>query len=374
MDKRRTLVLSVDRDDDIGYKAGIDSPIIGREACLNAATRLGLADPEDSDLNAIFQALKTYDELIVRGEDVTIAVIGGNHMNMLEGDRKIADSLTQIITQTEANSCILVSDGAEDDFILPIVQSRIPVESIRRVIVTQMPNLEGTYYILKKFLDDPKIARVVLIPVGLAMLLYSAAYLLGRPDMATFIVVGAVGTYLLFKGFGVDEFFGYIISSLKNSFQKGSFSFVAYISTVLIWIVAVIMGLTSLLVYYPLSEDAGVLLFIAAFIFGSVWWFVGGGLVAMAGKIIDCILNDPPTLGRVVIIPFFIGAIGTIIYGASSYLLSISNISDFPISADGGVHAIITYTVVGLVCALIGIYIQSATITWVKEGKQSKKW
>jgi putative membrane protein len=374
MEKRRTLVLSVDRDDDIGYKAGIESPLIGREACLNAATRLGLADPEDSDVNAIFQALKTYDELAAKGEDVIVAVIGGNHMNMLEGDRKIAAALTQIIHQTDATACILVSDGAEDDFILPIIQSRIPVESVRRVIVTQMPNLEGTYYILKKFLDDPKIARVVLIPTGLAMLLYSAAYLFGRPDMATFFVVGAVGTYLLFKGFGIDEFFGYFISSLQTSFQKGSFSFVAYISAVLIWIVGVIMGLTSLLVYYPLSEDAGVLLFIAAFIFGSVWWFVGGGLVAMTGKIIDCILNDQPALGRIVIVPFFIGAIGTIIYGASSYLLSISNVPDFPISADGGVQSIITFTIVGLVCALIGIYIKSATMTWVKDGKQSKRW
>lgn len=374
METRKTLVLAIDRDDDIGYKAQIASPIVGREAALQAATRLGLVDPEDSDVNAIFSAVKTYDELLERGEDVIIAVIGGDHMNMLEGDRRIGDAITHIVKQTGVNACILVSDGAEDDYVLPIIQSRIPVESVRRVIVTQMPNLEGTYYILKKFLDDPKISRVVLVPVGLAMLLYSAAYLVGRPDMATFIVVGAVGTYLLFKGFGIDEFFGYLISSLQQSFQKGSFSFVAYISAVLISIVGIIMGLTSLLVYYPLSEEAGWLLFIAAFIFGSVWWFVGAGLVAIGGKIIDCILNDRDNLGRVVILPFFIGAIGTIIYGASSYLLSISNVPDFPIAADAGVRSIIAFTVIGLICALIGLYIQSATIRWVKDGRRSRKW
>lgn len=374
METRKTLVLAIDRDDDIGYKAQIASPIVGREAALQAAIRLGLVDPEDSDVNAIFSAVKTYDELSEKGEDSVIAVIGGDHMNMLEGDRRIGDAITQIVKQTGVNACILVSDGAEDDYVLPIIQSRIPVESVRRVIVTQMPNLEGTYYILKKFLDDPKISRVVLVPIGLAMLLYSAAYLVGRPDMATFIVVGAVGTYLLFKGFGIDEFFGYLISSLQQSFQKGSFSFVAYISAVLISIVGIIMGLTSLLVYYPLSEEAGLLLFIAAFIFGSVWWFVGAGLVAMGGKIIDCILNDRENLGRVVILPFFIGAIGTIIYGASSYLLSISNVPDFPIAADTGVRLIIAFTVIGLICALLGLYIQSATIRWVKDGRRSKKW
>ena len=65
------------------------SPAVGREACLDAATRLGIADPEDSDTNAIFQAIKTYDELAAKGADVEVAVIGGNHMNMLEGDRSL---------------------------------------------------------------------------------------------------------------------------------------------------------------------------------------------------------------------------------------------------------------------------------------------
>ena len=52
MTEGRTLVLSVDRDDDIGGKAKIESPAVGREACLNAANTLALADTEDSDVNA----------------------------------------------------------------------------------------------------------------------------------------------------------------------------------------------------------------------------------------------------------------------------------------------------------------------------------
>ena len=75
MQKGRTLVLSVDRDDDLGFKAQIECPVIGREACLSAANSLGLADPEDSDLNAIFQAVQIYDELQGKGEDVEIAIV-----------------------------------------------------------------------------------------------------------------------------------------------------------------------------------------------------------------------------------------------------------------------------------------------------------
>ena len=49
----RTLVLTIDRDNDLGVKAGIRGPIIGRKATLTAALKLGIADPEESDTNAI---------------------------------------------------------------------------------------------------------------------------------------------------------------------------------------------------------------------------------------------------------------------------------------------------------------------------------
>ena len=90
MTQGRTLVLSVDRDDDIGWKAKVESPCIGRAACLKAANTLALADPEDSDVNAIFSAVKIYDELTAKGEETAIAVIAGNHLHMIEGDRRIA--------------------------------------------------------------------------------------------------------------------------------------------------------------------------------------------------------------------------------------------------------------------------------------------
>jgi putative membrane protein len=54
---KRTLVLCVDRDDDLGRKVGIDGPVVGRDAVEEAARRLALADPEDSDANGLFAAV-----------------------------------------------------------------------------------------------------------------------------------------------------------------------------------------------------------------------------------------------------------------------------------------------------------------------------
>ena len=56
----KTIVIALDRDDDMGRKTGIKSPIIGRENNIEAAVKLGLADPEDSDTNAIFEAVRSY--------------------------------------------------------------------------------------------------------------------------------------------------------------------------------------------------------------------------------------------------------------------------------------------------------------------------
>ena len=59
----KTLVLCVDRDNDIGAKTGLQAPLIGRDQNLAAATKLGLADPEDSDVNALLSAVSIYDGL-----------------------------------------------------------------------------------------------------------------------------------------------------------------------------------------------------------------------------------------------------------------------------------------------------------------------
>ena len=51
----KLLVICVDRDDDVGRKAGITTPVVGRDSCINAAQRLALEDPEDADSNSIFR-------------------------------------------------------------------------------------------------------------------------------------------------------------------------------------------------------------------------------------------------------------------------------------------------------------------------------
>jgi len=354
----RTLVLSVDRDDDIGWKAHIESPAIGRAACLKTANTLALADPEDSDINAIFSAIRIYDELIEKGEEPAIAVVAGDHLHMIEGDRRIATSLEQVIKETQATDCILVTDGAEDEYVIPIIQSRIPVSSVRRVIVNQMPNLEGTYYILKKFLDDPKVSRMIFIPLGLAMILYATAYLLDYPGVATIIVVGVIGAYLLYKGFGFDEIVHSIIDALRISLSRGRFSFVTYTTTILLIIIGFTVGFINVLKFYSTDGSLGLVLYLMTFIYGSIEWLIVAGLVTSVGVIMDVYANEREGLGKVIVFPFFVTALGFILYGASVYIISVSGVPDFPLSADVAADNILYSTVIGIISAVTGVITQ----------------
>jgi len=85
----KILVLNVDRDDDFGRKAKVKTPIIGIQDNLDAANKLGRADPEDSDLNAIFLAISTYDRLRGEGKDVEVATLCGDISVGMKSDQKI---------------------------------------------------------------------------------------------------------------------------------------------------------------------------------------------------------------------------------------------------------------------------------------------
>ena len=104
----KKLILCVDRDDDLGRKAGIRGPVIGRENNLNAAISLALADPEDSDANAIFAAISTYDNLKKQGKDVEIATLTGSENVGIKSDEIISKQLDDVLGTVKVKDIILV--------------------------------------------------------------------------------------------------------------------------------------------------------------------------------------------------------------------------------------------------------------------------
>ncbi len=181
---KRTLVLAVDRDDDFGVKGRVISPVIGIENCLSAANALGIADPEDSDLNALYAAISTCMDLQEDGVDAEVALICGNEKVGHRSDLAVVAQLEQVLDEVQPDNVVLIGDGAEDEYIYPIISSRSHVDSVRKVFVKQAPNIESSFYVITKMLSEPNKRKRFVAPIGIMIALVALFLLL--PEIAIF--------------------------------------------------------------------------------------------------------------------------------------------------------------------------------------------
>ena len=175
---KKTLVLAVDRDNDYGVKAGIQTPVIGVESCKAAAVALGAKDPEDSDINGLFAAIQIYNELIEDGKDAEVVLICGDEKVGHKSDSKVIDELESVLESVQPNRVILVGDGAEDEYVYPIISSRVPIDHVKKVYVKQTPGIESAMYILSKMIRDPDKKRRFIAPIGVLLILFGAIFIL----------------------------------------------------------------------------------------------------------------------------------------------------------------------------------------------------
>jgi putative membrane protein len=161
---------------------------------------------------------------------------------------------------------------------------------------------------------------------------------------------------MLYKGFGLDEIVHGIIDTLRVSLQRGRFSFVTYTITILLVLMGIINGFLTMLQYY--STDYGVVYFLMLFIFGAIWWLIAGGIVMSVGIITDVYVNEREGLGKVIVFPFFITAIGLILYCASLYALPVKEIPHFLYTPEEAAAQVVYFAIGGIISAIAGVVIQ----------------
>jgi putative membrane protein len=360
----KTLVLNVDRDDDFGRKAKVKSPIIGIKNNFDAANKLGQADPEDSDLNAIFSAIATYNSLKEEKKDVEIATICGNIRVGIKSDEILANQLEEVIKTTNADNVILITDGAEDEYILPIIQSRIKINSVQRVSVKQSRELEDTYYRILKILDDEKVLKQFVLPIALVLIVWAFFALIGMAASGFGAILLTLGAYLLIRCFKWEKNVAAGWNEVKSGFLTGKLSIYTYILAVIILIAF------GLFAYYNTdftsnTEFLPIINFISIMIPG----FVIAGLIAVFGRAVDIYVKDKKTPSTYLIAPFSLFAFGFIsyaIFGAFGKALtdtSFFNIEPF-LEAD-----FLGFTFTGIMIALIGAIVYH----YIKESRQTEE-
>ena len=358
------LVICIDRDDDLGRKAGIVSPVVGRAANVEATLSLGLADPEDSDVNTILGGIQVYDDFASQGRTVEIASVAGDPNVGLVSDGKIAHQIDYLLERFRPEGVVVVSDGAEDEAILPIIQSRVKVEGVKRVLVKQSHNLESTYYLLKQVFRDPKISHTFFIPIGLTLLIYSTFSFLGRSDFAVVAILAAVGVYLLFRGLGLDDFIESTKETFKGNLYRGKVAFVTYVLAAVLVLIATIQGSARFWDYYTGDIWYGYIVLVMVFVNYSVWWYVAAAICVNLGKILDLYLEGGRDERSYTYhsYPFFIFATGLIFWSASAFILVNSAGVAFPLISGQSTQYLAASAILAIIIALVGVKISKRVV------------
>ena len=276
---KKILVLSVDRDNDLGRKAGLEGPIVGRENVLDAAVKLGLADPEDSDTNVLFRALKLRDEWEPQAKKIEVAAVTGDEKVGVISDVKVGDQLDLILEKFKADGVVLVTDGREDEFIEPVIRSKTNILSLDRIVVQQSEEWETTYFILQEYLhnlmEDRRVSGLLFGLPGLWLMSFCIAYYFKRLELL-YIIGGFTGFYIFSKGFGIDKI-------LSEEFAPGRFSIFTYLAALLL----VFVGFFNVWEHAPSTwQEIQLFRILQLYIYANPWIPLAV-FVALAGKTVD---------------------------------------------------------------------------------------
>jgi len=331
-EQKRILILCVDRDADLEVKAGVKTPVIGREQNLDAAVALALKDPEEPDANAMFEAIRVYDRLKAENnpfEAFEIATLSGSELGGVGADRKIVAGLNELLSSFSASEVILVTDGYSDEAVLPLVQSRVPVSSVRRIVVKHSESIEETAALFSRYLrtvmDNPRYSRVVLGLPGLLILILGVLSILGWVQYYLIAFVLVLSVFLLIKGFGIDRAAKglykwvkeYSLPSLRV--QISNFSLVAGALSI---VLGVYLGWTNV----PPTDIAAWLSniprIIGFFIDGSATLLVVGFSVPLLGRAIRWYIERDTRLLRNAVLIVIVGWSQQILIATSELLIT----------------------------------------------------
>ncbi len=221
---RRVLVACIDRDNDIGKNGGVETPVFGRDQCINAGTRLAIEDPEDADANAIFGAIKIYEELVTKGYETEVAIIAGAYNRGIEADEKISSELIGVLSKFKAEGVVIVSDGEDDETVIPLIQAMVPVISIQRIIMRHSRSVEYSYALFGKYVKmliyDPRYSKFFLGVPGALLIASGFATIFGFTREALALVLSILGVAFVIRAFDIDKAIGSLNRTTPSTFIR----------------------------------------------------------------------------------------------------------------------------------------------------------
>lgn len=429
-----TLVVCVDRDGAVARAAETPGPIAGWDAVRNLVTEIGLDDPEDSRVNCLLEALRVTRDLRTDGEESVVAVVTGTGVrNGFDGegnerskvpvdgtpvgesrgdewggggstgggetiwgtsspsrpsadgathqrvgaDRAIARQVDALIARYEPDSAVVVVGSAEDERLVPIVESRVRVDAVDRVVVRQARDIESAYYLLKQFLADEELRQTVLVPIGFGLLVFPLLLALtDRLATALAAIAGVTGFFLLYKGLTLDDRLGSVANEVREALYSGQVSIVTYVVAVGLALVGVFAGAIAASPLMSAPSGSTLVLPAMRFAFEGVPWFAAAALVASAGRLLDEVIRTDRVRSSSLNLPFGVVAVGLVVRGFAAYFLERAGVIDalvIPSLRLGAVSVrgfalapgtrLAAFVIGGVLVSLVGVQVAARTDT-----------
>lgn len=295
----KLLVICVDRDNDVGEKAGIKTPVVGRDACIEAAQRLALEDPEDADSNSIFAAIKTYEDLVSKGYTTEVITVAGVKDRGVQADEKVLSEIRKVQEKFGANGAVIVSDGEDDESVIPVIQNALPVVSVQRVVIKASRSVEYSYAVFGKYLKtiayDSRYSKFFLGVPGILMLIAGIAIIFDFTEIIFASVISILGGAFLIRAFDIDRAW----TRWSKPTPMGFIRVFTMVTGVLLMLSSVPAGLGTIDVDL-LSEDADIIttisdkIVLGQFIAGAlpILW-IGLGAI-MSGALLTSLIAGTP--------------------------------------------------------------------------------
>jgi len=385
--QKRILILCVDRDGDLEVKSGIKTPLLGRTANLDGAVALALKDPEEPDANAMFEAVRLYDRLHdeKQPEEVfEVATISGSELGGVSADRKLVSELNNLLESFSANEVILVSDGYSDEAILPLVESRVPVSSVRRIVIKHSESIEETAAVFTKYIrllvENPRYSRIALGLPGLLVLIFGILwginyFIPGAILWYGIAIVIVVGGFLLLKGFGVDkatkDFYAWARDYSPPSLPM-QISNYTVIAGILCIAVSVYLGIANVNINVAPAADIGGWLSIAPrlayyFITGIIDLLIAGLIIVLIGRSVRLYVERDSRLLRNVALIVSVAWTRWVLIGTANVIIHYYNDTTAVVGLNDSIFSGFLFTII------VGILIGVASVLLINIVNKSAK-
>jgi len=340
---------------------GLTPPVVGWEAVRSLVTDVGLDDPEATTVNCLLEALRVTRDLNDSGTDTMVAVVSASPPGTTAPDRAVADQIDDLAADYDLTATVVVTGTTDDERLLPVIESRLQVDGVDRVVVRQARDIESTYYLLKQFLADEELRTTVLVPLGISLLLVPALLLWFSPAVALAGLAALLGTAVLYKGLGIDEYVGRLPEVSRELLYSGQMSVVTYVTATGLTIVGLFSGGLAVT---PLSVTPPPLSAVV-FLHSSSPWLTFAGVTAATGRLLDRLIADTALPTAMLSLPVGVLAIGIIIRGFTGYLLAIG-LRVGPVGL-APIHRLAVFVAVGVLVSLLGVRAATALETQTSE-------